>query len=661
MRMSYSRWSTLWLLAALSVASITAAAEPQREVGLTLSSGRISLVEAAKKGDMRAVRALLKQQVDVNARARDGATALHWAAHRDAVDIADALIGAGADVRVASRYGVTPLSLAATNGKATMIERLLEAGADANTALPGGETALMTAARTGKVDAIKVLLAYGAAANARETTRGQTALMWAASSNNAAAIKVLVQGGAEIHARSTGPSAKVASAEPVYGVRRGPERVDSFTPLLFAVRRGQIDAVRALLEAGANVNDAAPDGTSALVVGIINAHWELAALLLDQGADPNADAQGRTALHQVARSRSLNQNRHPHPESSGNLSSLDLAKKLIEHGANVNARMTKKFVDGYRGRFVQIGATPLLLAAKGVDHELMRLLVANRADPTLTTELNSTLVMLTAGLEIMFPGEDSGTDEDALEAFKVALELGGDVNAVNNNGDTALHGAAFRGATSIVQLLVDNGAKLDARNKKGQTPLAIAHADLVSTVIQSAADVEELLRPLYEARGLATDVQSPEELRKTAFGDEKNQSLSAADPPGVVYWSASELKSYEKSLAANLNAQKVGSEKLRDFGNHSAWIAHREGNGLAEWHESDVDIFVVLAGEATLILGGEIIGRKPGEVNGTSIRGGVEYKLGAGDVVRLPAKMPHQMLVQPGRQIDYFVVKVTSP
>ena len=253
------------------------------------------------------MRALLKQQVDVNAAEADGTTALHWAVHRDNLETVDLLLTAGANARAVNRYGVTPLNLAATNGNAAVVERLLKAGADANAALPEGETALMTAARSGNVAAVKVLLAHGADVNAKEAWKGQTPLMWAAAENHAAVARVLIEAGADIKARSKG------------GV---------FTPFLFAVRGGQIDAARVLIDAGADVNETLPDGTSALIVAVMNAHYELASLLLEKGANPNAAAQGWTALHQIAWTRRPNYGYNlPGPVPTGSLDALDLVSR----------------------------------------------------------------------------------------------------------------------------------------------------------------------------------------------------------------------------------------------------------------------------------------------------------------------------------------------
>jgi ankyrin repeat protein len=461
-------------------------------VGVTLVDARdVPLIEAVKSGDRTAVGTLVTKKTDVNLPEADGTTALHWAVHRDDLQIADLLIRAGAQVRAVNRYGVTPLSIACTNGNAPLIGRLLDAGADPNTVLPDGETVLMTAARTGTVDAVKVLLARGANVDAREPSKGQTALMWAAAENNATVIKVLAEAGADIRAQSN---------------------TGQFTPLTFAVRAGHLEATRALLDAGANVNTTLPDGTSPLVVAVINAHYELAGLLLEKGADPNADAQGWSALHQVAWSRRHNAGFNlPGPVPTGNLDSLDLVRKLVSHGANLNARVKKEPRDGNRNMLNRIGSTPFLMAAKSDDVPLMRVLLELGADPKLTTDEGTTALMVAAGVGIWAPGENPGTHEEALAAVKLALEAGGGaVNDVNQNGETALHGAVYRGgAIPVIQFLADNGAKLDVVNKKGWTPLTAADGvEYTPNVLKRYPEAAALLRKLMRAQGLPVPASS---------------------------------------------------------------------------------------------------------------------------------------------------------
>jgi ankyrin repeat protein len=478
------------------------------------------LVEAVKNGDATSVRALLKQRVDVNATEPDGTTALHWAVKQDDLALVTSLLKSGANAKATNRYGVPPLWLACINGNAAIVEQLLKAGASANSALPEGETMLMTAARTGKVDAIKTLLASGADIHARDSYVGQTALMFAAAENNAAAIRLLVEAGADIHARSGDEASgraivaannAIAKVEP-FGTRGyggGTAATARLTPLLVAVRNGRIEAAKTLLELGANVNDASVDGTSAVVLAIINAHFELASVLLDKGANPNAAAQGFTALHQLARSRGLNMGQNPHPVPTGHISTMDLAKKLIERGADVNARMTKEIKDGYRARLNRVGATPFLLAAKNVDVELMRFLLAQGADPNIITIDGVTPLIAAAGGYMFNPGEDAGTgpgtEAQAQEAVKMLLDLGASVTVADKNGETPLHGVAYRGDNTIAQWLIDRGARLDAKNAMGWIPLRIADGITYTGFFKQQRQTAALFRQAMKARGMAVE------------------------------------------------------------------------------------------------------------------------------------------------------------
>ena len=458
----------------------------------------VPLVDAVKNGDTAAVRALLPQS-DVNASEPDGTTALHWAAHRDDLNTTELLLRAGADVTAANRYGVTPLLLACENGSAVIIERLLRAGADPNGAVGENETALMTAARAGAVDAVQVLLAHGADVQAKERWRGQTALMWAAQENNAAAAHALIAAGADVRAGSNG----------------------GFTPLLFAARAGHIDAADVLLAAGADPNAPLPDGMAPLIVAVANANYEFAAWLLEQGADPNAADHGWTALHHLSwvRRPNLGQSKVPGPVTRGTVDSLELVTRLVAHGADPDARQQKEPRDGYRNLLDRLGATPFLLAAKAADVDLMRVLVGNGADPLLPTADGSTPLMVAAGVGIFAVGENPGTNEEALEAVKLALELGGDVTAVSDYGYTALHGAAHRGAPAIVQLLVDEGATLDAKLTQtgggrlgwteGWTPLAITEGQFYGNTFKRSLETAALLRRLLAAQGLPTETAPP--------------------------------------------------------------------------------------------------------------------------------------------------------
>src|SRR5262245_19535895 len=444
-----------------------------------------TLVDAVKRGDAAAVRALLQAKADGNSAEADGTSALHWAARRADTATVDLLLKSGARADTANSYGITPLYLACINGDADMVVRLLDAGANPNTTLPDGETLLMTAARTGGVPVIKALLARGADVRARERRKGQDALMWAAAENNAAAVTALVEAGAD---------------------RDGRSKAGSFTPFLFAVRGGRLESSRALLDAGVDVNQALSDGTSALVLAVMNAHYELAGLLVARGANPNADAQGWTALHQIAWSRRHNAGFNlPGPVQTGGLDSLDLVRQLVQRGANVNARTTKEPRDGNRNMLNRIGSTAFLMAAKNDDVPLMKVLLEVGADPSLTTNRGTTALMVAAGVGIWAPGENPGTHEEALAAMKIALDAGGGrVNDVDMDGETALHGAVYRGGNiAAIQFLIEKGAKLDARNAKGWIPLTAADGvEYTPAVLKRYPEAAALLRKAMREQGL---------------------------------------------------------------------------------------------------------------------------------------------------------------
>jgi ankyrin repeat protein len=455
------------------------------------------LADAAEKSDRAAIRALLKQRVDVNTTQADGMTALHWAVYHDDREVAELLVRAGARVQTANRYGVTPLSLASTNGNAALIELLVKAGADPNAALPGGETPLMTAARTGSLPSVKALLSHGALVDGKEEGRGQTALMWAAAEGHAAVVQTLIAAKADVQARL--PS--------------------GFTPLLFAVREGRLAVVRMLLEAGVDVNAPIPAdgprrrgyggrlppaGMTPLLLAVQNAHFELAGELLEAGANPNVDLTGYTVLHAITavRKPGVGDN-DPAPEGSGTIGSLELVKKLAARGANLNARMTRR-VNLNNTRANEIGATPFFLAALTADAELMKTLVALGADSRLTNVENSTPLMVAAGLATRSPGEDAGTESEVLEAVQAALELGADVNAVDNNGETAMHAAAYKNLPKVVKFLAERGAKIDVWNrddKFGWTPLAIATGYRFGN-FKPSPDTEAAIREVMIAAGV---------------------------------------------------------------------------------------------------------------------------------------------------------------
>lgn len=458
---------------------------------LAAASTDLRLVDAAKTQDTEAVRRLLKQGVSVNVSQPDGFTALHWAAQRDKADMADVLIRAGEKVNAADNYGVTPLSLACTNGSAPMVDMLLKAGADPNAAqVVYRETVLMTCARSGALDAVNALLARGANVNAAETSEGQTAVMWAAAEGHTEVVRALIERGANVRARST----------------------KGYTALLLTAREANLATTKLLLASGADVNEAAKDGTTALVVATVRSHTDYAKFLLTQGADPNP-GPGFGPLHWAAGewnsylsdfSNGIT-NEDTEWSAFGGLpraERLDFVKALLAWGADPNARARRNPHYGMRvkgGNGILVGATPFLIAAQANDVAVMRELLAHGADPNLATNLGTTPLMAAAGIGHL-PGMSRSTEVNALEAVKLCLELGADVNAVNKNRDTALHGAAWRHfADSIVQYLVDHGANMDAKNKRGWTPLVVAEGIRTGGNYVFSPSTTELLKKLGAA------------------------------------------------------------------------------------------------------------------------------------------------------------------
>ena len=461
------------------------------------------LADAAQRADWGAVRALVEQGVEVTVRQGDGATALHWAAYWNDTDIAGLLIDVGADVNAANDLGVTPLWAAAENRSAAMVERLLDAGADPDAALLSGETPLMTAARVGAADVARQLLAAGAD-TAATGGRRQTALMWAVAQGHADVVEALLEHGAAVDARSDVWTEVVKTTPEPWN----PEYVTEisqggYTPLLFAARVGELASARLLVAAGADVNDQPPYGTSAAVVAAHSGHADVAAFLLQEGADPNAAGAGYTALHAAIL----------HKDAK-------LVRALLDHGADPDAPVRsstpvrRDAVDFYLHPSY-VGATPFWLAARFNAPDIMRLLLERGADPRAVhypqywpgslsirdervqvEEGGTTALMAAAGLggrDPLFavdrlsriaesaPVRSTRREPDPalrermmLDAITIAAEQGIDVNVANAEGNTALHAAAGRGYDSVVEYLVAQGARVDVRNADGRTPLALA-------------------------------------------------------------------------------------------------------------------------------------------------------------------------------------------
>ncbi len=462
------------------------------------------LLEAARTQDAQAVRTLLSQKADVNARSSDGSTALLWLAHWNDVAAADLLLKAGADANTANDFGMTPLSQACTNGSAEFVRLLLKSGANPNTAIATGETPLMTCAKTGSVDAVRMLIEYGAAVNAAEPTEKQTALMWAAAERHPNVVSALIAAHADLKAHSK----------------------DGFTPIHFAARVGDLESVKLLLAAGVDVNlqtqpgeddssdteayvpgppgrgrRAPPSGYTPLLVATLRAQVDVALYLLDHGADPNIEAAGLTPLHWASTtwegyaSNPVYGFEDPMSGIPDRQAKLRLVKALLAHGANVNARMTKRqpsFATGYTDA---VGATPFLLAASVDDVEMMRILLQAGADPKIGTATKATAIMAATGLNHGI-GESLVTEAQAIDAVKLLLDLGLDPKGETTVGENALFGPAYRGWNTLLAQLIDLGVNVNAVSKAGTTPYRAANGqgDRLGGVLVNKEGVDLLLK-----------------------------------------------------------------------------------------------------------------------------------------------------------------------
>ena len=496
------------------------------------------IADAAMNGDRTAIKTLLQQKADINATQPDGATALQWAAYKGDLELADILLKSGANVKLANHDGSTPLSLACERGDAAMIEKLLAAGAEIDEKGPHGETPLMMASRNGNTDAIKVLLDHKANVNAKETLRGTTALMWAAEQSHPAAIRLLLASGADFSVNSApevrprgaylAPSAAqrfangdqlgrrnnngrgggrggnapapapaaganaaqqnaperrvttgddVADAAEFFGNRNQVKDGGGMTALVLAAREGDLESVKALVEAGANVNQKTNYGWTALLTAANNKNYVIGKYLLEHGADPNIGNNGGwRPLYLATDNRNIEGG--DYPVRPADMDHLEFIKQLIAHGADVNARVcgvkstpTVCAGDSTDTRTIftnqwlyEDGATAFVRAAQSGDIELMKLLLEHGADAKIATSHNVTALAVASGIGWVEGITFEWSKKETLEAVNLCLKLGIDVNAVDSDGRTALHGAAHKGDVDVIKTLVEHGAKLDAKD-----------------------------------------------------------------------------------------------------------------------------------------------------------------------------------------------------
>ncbi len=431
-------------------------------VEAAVGDARSKLITAVKNADRDSIHALLQNGADVNSANADGSTALHWASYSDDLETTDLLIEAGAHVNAATDLGVTALWTASENGNAVMVQRLLQAGADPNAALLAGETPLMVSARSGHAQVVELLLTAGANIDA-SATRGQTALMWAAAQKHADVVKVLLAHNADVHLRSETWS-QVMSLPP-HGYLEYNRAIPhgGNTALMFAAREGDLSSAKLLVEAGANVDDVNAWGVSATVLAAHSGFRDIVTFLLAKGANPNLAAAGFTALHVAIMRRDET-----------------MVGTLLAHGADPNAPLrtwtpTRRSSKDLHFTPALVGATPFWLASRFTQPEVMRLLVEHGADPTFvhqsdyvtgsswerrtetTTALMAALGM--GGGKAWVQVEAIDSEPVALEAAKLAVELGVNVNAFNTDGRTALTAAKGLGYDAVVEFLVKNGAR----------------------------------------------------------------------------------------------------------------------------------------------------------------------------------------------------------
>jgi ankyrin repeat protein len=535
-------------------------------VAVAASNDR-DLVEAVRERDSALVQNLLRKGVDPNTRHPDGATALHWAAQWDDLATVDLLIRAGASVNVTNDYGVTPIAVACQNGSAAsarVVQRLLREGADPNAALPSGQTVLMTASLSGNRDAVGALLAAGARVNSTETVKGQTALMWAASEGHRDVVEMLIARGADVNARS----------------------MSQFTALLFASRGGDTRLAQTLLAAGADINAKAADGNTPLLVATFRGHVDLARALLEAGADPDASLtdSGYTALH-WASGKAESHETVPYARSDGEWAAqvgiptekgqLTLIDALLARGADRNAR-ARRSTQGPRGSariepFSDSGATPFWLAARAADVGAMRLLVAHGADPLLPSDDGTTPLMAAAGGATLFsklPGSNTLVLEvRRVEASRLALELGANVNQANAQGNTALHAAAFSNLPGVAAFLIVQGAKLNLRNEIGDTPLKVAEGYQAAMTVATSPEVADIVRKgggvarpgppgLYDPTSAGSNLSLRTLLEERAVLMNQIEALESQRPPLAATAYEGELAKLQTALAAKDEAIK---------------------------------------------------------------------------------------------------------
>lgn len=468
-----------------------------------------SLVNNIVLGQRMAALEMISAGIDVNVAHTDGTTALMYAAHQADIELVDALVSAGANINLVNAYGASAISEASITGSIEVLKILLEGGGDANEANPEGETALMNVARAGRLDAAQLLLNAGAKVNAIEHWGGQSAVMWATAQSQPEMISLLIKHGADVNTQGSARlwNRRITSEPRLKDMNKG-----GFTSLHYAARQGCVECIEILAKAGADLSAVDPDRVSALNLALINLHFDTAAALIEAGADINQwDLFGRTPLFNAIDLYTLPVGGRPDIPSTDALNGYDIAVMLLDRGANPNIQL--KLLAPYRDaifdrasdKVLFTGATPLMRAAKAADNASVRLLLKHGALPDLPNAKGQTPLMVVSGIaHTSAPTRGRyRTEDEGIETIRLLLEGGADINLISGDpavrpgttiidadrgrlmhpanrgevvidGQTALHGAAKQGWSSIANYLIENGAQQQVADANGKTPFDLA-------------------------------------------------------------------------------------------------------------------------------------------------------------------------------------------